>query len=211
MKKHESVWAGMLIACALVLPARPARAVVAGSLHDFTAAPYSLLTTCSGCHVPHQTKTNVPLWAHATSTYTYTLYNQNAAYVVKSPAFTYDASPSALTGSKSLLCLGCHDGTVAVSGTNYITQASASWILYDAGAKVGGQASANPSAGLKGSHPIGVVYQAVAGKYNDISLDPDVKLDSTKVQCTSCHNPHNLFPKMLVKSGAALCTTCHIK
>ncbi len=220
MKTFKSVFVSVAVIGIVILPARVAQGAIAGSKHDFTASggyPIAGVTEiCVTCHVPHQTKMNVPLWAHAMSTYSYTLYNQNASYISGNTA-AYDASPAALTGSMSRACLGCHDGTVAVSGTNYITQASAVWMLYDGGVKVGGQGSANPSSGLKGSHPIGITYNSAtllpAAEFKDIAADPDVKLESSKVQCVSCHNAHNKFPNMLVKSNAAsaLCLSCHVK
>ena len=220
MKPLGSVFARLAVTGAVMLSAGVAQGAIATSKHDFTASggyPIAGVTEiCITCHVPHQTKMNVPLWAHSMSTYTYITYNQNTSYISGNTA-AYDASPSALTGSMSRACLGCHDGTVAVSGTNYITQASAFWMLYDDGVKVGGQASANPTAGLKGSHPIAIAYNSAtllpAGEFKDIAADPAVKLEASKVQCISCHNAHNKFPKMLVKSNAAsaLCLTCHTK
>ncbi len=219
MKNLKYVLISAAVAGTVILRAGVAQGGIATSKHDFTASggyPIAGVTEiCVTCHVPHQTKMNVPLWAHAMSTYSYTLYNQNASYISGNTA-AYDASPSALTGSMSRACLGCHDGTVAVSGTDYITQASAAWMLYDGGVKVGGQQTANPSAGLKGSHPIAITYNSAtllpAGEFKAIT-DPAVKLESSKVQCISCHNAHNKFPKMLVISNAAsaLCLSCHVK
>ncbi len=159
---------------------------------------------------------NVPLWAHALSTYQYNLYNANATYIGPNTA-AYDASPTNLAGQRSRMCLSCHDGTVAVAGTTYVTAVNN--ILWNDGAAAGGIGSPNPNNGLKGSHPIAVNYATVrtnqATEYKDISADPDVKLETNKVQCTSCHEPHNkvVGTKMLNKSNAssALCTTCHNK
>lgn len=206
----------------LVAAAGPALAGVAGSKHDFTATggyPITGVTEmCKTCHVPHRPLINVPLWAHNLSTYSYQLYNTNASYIGPNSA-AYDASPANLSGTRSRLCLSCHDGTVAVAGTSYIQNTSATWILWDNGAAVGGQGSANPSIGLKGSHPVSVNYATVrtnqGTEYKDIAADPDVKLEASKVQCSSCHDPHMKVAgsKMLVKSNAssALCTTCHNK
>ncbi len=196
-----------------------AQAGLAGSKHDFTATggtPISGVTeSCKTCHVPHKPLMNVPLWAHALSSYSYNLYNTNTNYAGPNSA-AYDASPASLAGSKSALCLSCHDGTVAVAGTTYVGTGN---ILWNNGAAAGGQGSANPNSGLRGSHPIAVDYAAVrtnqASEYKDITADTAVKLASSKVQCTSCHNPHNKVTgtKMLVKANtnSALCTTCHNK
>lgn len=217
MKRMISVLATGLV---LALAWAPAMAGIAGSKHDFTSTggtPIAGVTElCKTCHVPHKPLLNVPLWAHALSTYQYNLYNTNTAYTGPSGA-AYDASPTNLAGQRSRLCLSCHDGTVAVAGTTYI--AASGNILWNNGAAAGGLGSPNPNDGLKGSHPIAVNYTTVrtnqSADYKDISADTAVKLESSKVQCTSCHNPHNKVTgtKMLVKSNAssALCTTCHNK
>jgi predicted CXXCH cytochrome family protein len=76
---------------------------------------------------------------------------------------------------------------------------------------------------LSGDHPISFVYsQALVDKLagTDAALNPPtsligkVKLDhNNKVQCTSCHNPHdNQFGNFLVvdNTGSALCLNCHV-
>ncbi len=198
------------------LAAGQAFAAFAGSKHDFSATggtPIAGVTeSCKACHVPHKPLMNVPLWAHALSSFTYNLYNTNAGYTGPNGA-AYDASPASLAGSKSALCLSCHDGTVAVAGTTYVGTGN---IMWDNGAAAG---KANPNNGMRGSHPIAVNYATVRTnqptEYNDITADPAVKLAASKVQCTSCHNPHNKVAgtKMLVKANtaSALCITCHNK
>lgn len=217
MKKMVTILAAVMAAAVL---AAPAMAGLAGSRHDFTATGGTPVTgvteMCVTCHVPHRPLMNVPLWAHALSTYSYQLYNTNASYNRPNSA-AYDASPANLSGSRSRLCLSCHDGTVAVAGTTYIPATDSHNILWSDGAATGGQGSANPNPGLKGSHPIAVNYATVRTnqptEFKDITADPDVKLELSKVQCTSCHNPHNKFSNMLVKSnaGSAVCLTCHNK
>ena len=212
MKKIEMLVA-MLV---LSFISNPVFAGIAGSKHDFTATGGTPIAgvseTCKTCHVPHKPKMNVPLWVHALSSYTYNLYNTNTGYGGSNGA-AYDASPTSLASSKSVLCLSCHDGTVAVAGTTYVGTGN---IMWNDGAAAGG---ANPSNGLRGSHPIAVNYATVRANqvsdYNDITGNADVKLEASKVQCASCHNPHNkvVGTKMLVKSNlsSALCITCHNK
>ena len=217
MKRLTAVLAtGLLLALAV----GPALAGLAGSKHDFTSTGGTVIAgvteKCKSCHVPHKPLMNVPLWAHALSTYTYNLYGTNATYTGPNAA-AYDASAASLVGTRSQLCLSCHDGTVAVAGTTYV--GTAGNIMWNNNAASGGAGSANPSNGLRGSHPIAVNYTTVrtnqTAEYADISADPAVKLEASKVQCTSCHEPHLSVTgtKMLVKSNAnsALCTTCHIK
>jgi|SRR3989344_4352626 len=198
-----------LIAALLIGFAAIAQAEVQGSKHDFTSTGSGPITTqtelCSACHVPHNPKVNVPLWSHELTVKQFELYNENAEYAGGNSA-AYDSSPTNLTGEKSRLCLSCHDGTVAVVGVTFIT---------DVNRLIGNTADT-----LMSSHPVAVNYNTVKTtaptKFRDIAADPDVKLDTNgKLQCTTCHNPHNVVPnsKMLSKSNtrSALCVTCHIK
>lgn len=212
-KKRMLAMAGVLGG---LLGASGARAAISGSSHDFTATgpnPIAGVTEiCVTCHVPHRPLQNVPLWAHALTAGSYNLYNSNASYSSGNSSH-YDASPQAFTGSQSRACLSCHDGTLAVSGGVFITTADPVWILWDAGAAV----AAGGAAGLKGSHPVAVDYSTLLAanptEYNAVATLAPVLLENSKVQCTSCHNAHNKFPKMLVMSnaGSALCLKCHNK
>lgn len=216
MKKILIVGTAVLAAIFMV---QSVSAGIAGSAHDFTATggtPLGADNLCVTCHTPHRPKLNVPLWAHDLTQSTFNLYNTNAAYSGNNTA-AYDASPTALNGSRSRLCLSCHDGTVAVAGTTFIPQTDDHYIPFDNGAPVNAGVGSN---GLRGNHPVGVDYSQVKANqpsdFNDISADLDVKLENNKVQCTSCHNPHNkvVGTKMLVKNnsgGTALCITCHVK
>lgn len=223
MNRPTNVIRGIVAAGALAvtLLASPSLwAGITGSKHDFREAgggyPLPGITDiCSTCHVPHKPLMSVPLWAHTLSSATYYLYNTNPSYTGPNTA-AYDTSPAPLSGSMSRACLSCHDGTVAVAGTRYLTRDSSAWILYDENAqRVGGPG--DPSTGLRGSHPIAVNYATVRAnqptEYSDISTHPSVKLERNKVQCVTCHNAHFKFPNMLVmaNTNSALCLTCHNK
>jgi len=172
---------------------------------------------CIFCHAPHNANTQGPLWSHASTTATYTLY--------ASP--TMNAAPGQ-PGSISKLCLSCHDGTVAIN--NY----------------AGGRGSIRFSSGdtayigidLSNDHPVGIVYNAASATNNRKLADPTTKsvtIGSTvsrsgtitammlvdgKVECTSCHDVHNRYTvqtdsgRGLVKvgmAGSSLCVQCHNK
>src|SRR5262245_42910432 len=80
---------------------------VAGSPHDFSTNSWqSRGGICSPCHQAHNTDSAqiAPLWAHATSVGPFTPYS--------SP--TMQASVGQPNG-RSLACLSCHDGTVAIN------------------------------------------------------------------------------------------------
>ncbi|MDH5630289.1 MAG: cytochrome c3 family protein, partial [Gammaproteobacteria bacterium] len=119
----------------------------------------------------------------------------------------------------SLLCLSCHDGTVAVdsfggaTGTTFVPT------------------TANLGDILSNDHPISVTYDDVAdtelhaatttitiGDGGAVSGTIDsLLLAAGEVQCSSCHDVHNTNAvtgtQLLLKSnaGSALCLTCHNK
>lgn len=185
-------WSGMASAQTIV-----------GSDHDFSNDGWSGGQICLVCHTPHNAATGVsdaPLWNHALTSSVFTLYTNT----------TLDATPNQPTGV-SLLCLSCHDGTVALdsfggsNGNSFIG---------------GGE---NFGTDLSNDHPIAISYAA------DTTLAPDSNpsgivggttiaadmLFSGNVECASCHDVHNSSgeAKLLVKSNAAsaLCQTCHAK
>ena len=121
----------------------------------------------------------------------------------------------------SRLCLSCHDGTVALGMVN---SQSAPIIMQNGVTTLStGRGSSSLGTDLSGDHPISFIYsQALVDKLagTDAALNPPtsligkVKLDhNNKVQCTSCHNPHdNQFGNFLAvdNTGSALCLNCHV-
>ena len=188
---------------------------ITGSAHDFSGSAWSGGQICIACHAPHNTDTTVtgaPLWNHAVSAATYTLYS--------TPTFD-GASTITQPGGTSKLCLSCHDGTVAVNsfggttGTTMIT-----------GTK-------NLGTNLSNDHPIGFTYDAALvtadGALNPtttaVTIGSGTKTKSTtiagmlfagKMECATCHDVHNTFTagSKLVKvttTASAICLTCHAK
>ena len=196
---------------------------ITGSAHDFSTG-YSWNTTgeiCVVCHTPHNADTSVnaaPLWNHAITTKTFTMYSSDTLDAVK--------STTGPTGT-SKLCLSCHDGTVALDsfgGTN-------------GGTSMGGTAAVGAD-DLTNDHPISFAYDQTLidadGALHalthtaDIGSGADIKtgtissnlLFGGQVQCASCHDVHNKFTagttgtnKLLriSTSGSKLCLTCHNK
>ena len=74
----------------LLFAAVPALAgTITGSAHDFTGQAWSGGRICVACHAPHKTDTattDAPLWSHANSTATYTLYSTPTMNATRSPA-----------------------------------------------------------------------------------------------------------------------------
>ncbi|MFZ1730790.1 MAG: cytochrome c3 family protein [Bacteroidota bacterium] len=173
---------------------------------------------CVFCHTPHHASTTAQLWNRSQPTTSYTLYTSD--YLTSlSPSYPSVTQP----GSKSKLCLSCHDGTIAL-GT----------LLNVPGPTMGGTVTmANSvttmpltSPGLIGSnlandHPVGMGYDPNSDQElvtrawpwtSKVQLDPNAS--TGKVECVTCHNPHNnTYSPFLQMSNAnaGLCTFCHTK
>jgi predicted CXXCH cytochrome family protein len=140
------------------------------------------------------------MWNRRQTGVIYTLYDSS----------TLDAKPGQPDGT-SILCLSCHDGTVAL-GNTYKNPNSMSFA--HSMTKRG-----NLGTDLSDDHPISFVYDA-----NLASQDGELKVPSTlpshvldqnnKLQCTSCHDSHkDLQGNFLKRTNefSNLCFTCHDK
>ncbi|MFQ5876447.1 MAG: cytochrome c3 family protein [Acidobacteriota bacterium] len=179
---------------------------------------------CVFCHTPHQASPSAPLWNHTQSTtMSYGVYGSS----------TLDASDIADIGGGtdvSNLCMSCHDGTVGVNDLgNPANDTGGNPTMgtgneLDATGKILGTRSANLSTDLSNDHPVNFTYDAALATADGELQTPDsvdfvdaaktVPLFSAKVQCASCHDPHdNTNPPFLVRSnvGSGLCLTCHAK
>ena len=181
------------------------------------ATSVSETQTCVFCHIPHKASNVGPLWnrANPAATPAYTTYTSS----------TTKASIGQPNGS-SLLCLGCHDGTIALgdllSRTARVVIANT-----NAAGQMGSVLTYTVGRDLGDDHPISFVYNAAlvtargelaspaAAGGHFIVGSSAVRLDGTsQMQCSSCHDPHdNTNGKMLVmnNTNSALCITCHVK
>jgi predicted CXXCH cytochrome family protein len=155
---------------------------------------------CRPCHAPHNANVDTGyLWNHALSSATYQLN---------------EGDPAELSTS-SKLCLGCHDGTVALDSyggnTGTIFMTGSSMIGTD----------------LRGSHPIAIDYPVGSTRYTAPDADGNISatgitptgqyahLEEGKVQCASCHYAHGsrasygMFLRV-DNTGSQLCMTCHV-
>jgi hypothetical protein len=194
-------------------------AFISGSVHDFSTQPFTGGQICIVCHAPHNVATPVipPLWNHDVTNANYIVYD--------SP--TLDAGPLGQPAGSSLLCLSCHDGTVAIdsfggaTGTQFVF----------------GQA--NLGTDLSNDHPISFTYDMAlaatdgglynpvtrtvtigSGSYTRTGTIQDVMLQTDQLQCSSCHDVHNDFvaggpngdPLLKISnSSSAICLACHHK
>lgn len=224
----------VIVLCLLVLgsvltPPAARSQSVAGSKHDLSASavnPYSS-QVCAYCHTPHLSNRvlGAPLWNRFVDrTKVYTRY-QSA---------TLDTVPGDPNDSMaSVLCLGCHDGTLGTAVVNGYTGSDKHELVNPPGPsaipancrRCHGDIWGDPpfpalGTDLSNDHPISITYPTPAQDpaFNvPPSLSdgwPQARLFGGKVECASCHDPHNPtnVPFLRVANvGSALCLTCHVK
>lgn len=201
------------LACTLAFLLAPVGSALAqgisGTAHDFSAETWNPSgQTCIVCHTPHNADVSVsdaPLWNHDITTATYSVYTSATLNATV-------GQPDAI----SKLCLSCHDGTVALD--SYGGNVGSTFMLPTSPGYVGTD--------LSDDHPVSFVYNAALATADGGLFDPTTTssglggtidadmLFSTKVQCASCHDPHDgTNAPFLIKSNAAsgLCLTCHNK
>ena len=226
-----------------------------GTAHDgmfYTAQPSDapLNRICIFCHAPHHTYRlspangglgvgsgpqapdafdYLPLWNHElTGNYAaYTMYQNGPGAPQNGPKASQAIIGGMTPGSVSLLCLSCHDGSVAVNSYGNASQPLSS--QSGGGSPVGAQYTIGQSNNLGNHHPIGFDYDAVqlvdteirsadvasmggAGHVRDHLFGPG----NTKMECATCHSVHNKGNSgetLLWRSdrNSQLCLTCHDK
>ncbi|MEK7389417.1 MAG: cytochrome c3 family protein [Elusimicrobiota bacterium] len=212
------------LAC-LILPAAAfsARALsVVNSKHDLSAhsattGPKAVreLQTCMFCHAMHKPVELSALWNRTGAAGDFTFYSSNYLnnYLgMKAPTMTE------LNASKTKLCLSCHDGVTALGAVASVAPNTV---------EVSGSLGATKVLGtnLSNDHPVLYDVKPGAGPPSQPGTNPEIQLppdgdavkvygDTNRVECMSCHDPHdNANGHFLVKSNAnaALCTSCHVK
>lgn len=152
---------------------------------------------CVFCHLPSGDTARVGRWYESEAE---SLFE----YPYDRPAMT---TPEGKPDGSTLVCLGCHDGTIALGDT-----------INSAG-ETGGD-NAYSRHGLSDGHPVSLRYDRQLLEANHelvppTSLPASVRLDdANKIQCTTCHDPHaDTYGKFLVmKNGeTTLCMACHRK
>lgn len=222
---------------------------IAGSPHDFRDSAYGSANadgTCTYCHAGHDAERldeavggpsastgsgqqapeefdYLPLWNHElTQNFrSYSMYqNGSGAPTVGAKALQANASAP---GSISLLCLSCHDGSVAVNSYGNAFQQG------DGGAMLAGAYAIGQGGVLANHHPVGVDYDAVRAQDSQIRPADIASLGSagsvrmhlfgpgnTKLECGTCHSVHNTGNTgeyLLWRSdmSSRLCLSCHDK
>ena len=183
---------------------------VVGSMHNLSVSgpgnvkANSESQICIFCHIGHNSAPAAPLWNR---------HNPGGGYIPYTSS-TMATSPGDPTGT-SILCLSCHDGTIALGK------------LVSKKNNIDVRGGPNMPAGrynltkdLSDDHPISFDYRnsqrvKPLELVSASNLSGAVKLDdSGQLQCTSCHNAHDdQFGKFLVtpQENGELCLSCHIK
>lgn len=206
---------GLLGAAAVASAAAQVTDNVTSSKHNMSAR--SGLTNygevCVYCHTPHSgaASTNAPLWNRNFGTGPYLMYNNAFSSTID---MTVAASPQGV----SLACLSCHDGTIGldviINRPNADTSLAGTGALMPANA---GQFFSNIGTNLQNDHPVSITYDPTLDvAFNAVSLGKVgvLPLYSGRVECGTCHNPHNTTNNPFLRmsnSSSNLCKTCHVK
>ena len=207
----------MRIALLLFFSAGVAFSQITGDVlgvHDLSRASKSSVSgglsgSCYYCHAPHNgLGGQTPLWNQKLSTQTYTTYTSTTDpdLGVNQPT----------PGTSTLLCMSCHDGTIAPGQTQ----------AYGSVPMNGSMKPANVlGTNLQGSHPNSLILplkdspDLVASLVSSgTTADPNhkIKLIKGNIECTSCHVAHvqsidsaspNFLP--IDSSNGQLCLACH--
>jgi len=219
-----------------------------GTSHDgmnYTNPADDLNRICIFCHAPHNTYRlstapggagpqadpafdYLPLWNHTLqANIAYTMYENGPG----APQQGEKASQAILNGmspgSTSLLCLSCHDGSVAVN--SYGNGAQIETSVSSGTTQIVPSYVIGQDKYLGNHHPIGFNYDDVAAGDTEIR-DADAAMltpatfvrdhlygaGNTNMECGTCHSVHNKGndgETLLWRSdeNSELCLTCHDK
>jgi len=222
----------ILVAIMLLVASMAYAASVVGSKHDLragaggTATGTGLTEVCVVCHTPHMAtaaQRQMPLWNHNVST--------NASFGVYSNA-TMNGVPTNIGGaaigsqSVSMLCMGCHDGTMSVLNMYNPPNANPVITVTAIANRINASGAINSNSGgfigtdLRDDHPVNFTYNTALATADGGLYDPaatpavNALLFAGSVQCGSCHDVHdpaNTPFLRMANTASALCLTCHNK
>lgn len=170
---------------------------------------------CVFCHTPHGAEDitpGAPLWNRKLSTATYTPYTSQSMQATGMGA----GDPGNQPDGSSKLCLSCHDGTIAIGSVNVLNGQLMESPISMQGVGGGGEMPTGDGettgftrklgTDLTNDHPISFTYDHALYLADGELRDPDVigndildrtpgvrptvPLESGKMQCISCHDPH---------------------
>lgn len=203
----------------------PTETIVSSShnLNNFPGVEIPGGQICLPCHTPHNAYPDAlgnieqALWNHAETDVVFGMYTS---------VYPNTNTPGDGPSGPSKMCLSCHDGVTAVD--NYGNPFDGTMV--NGGHLMDGTSTYRAigrDADLTDDHPIGVEYPypARSAEYNDpngfgpgINNGPGVRLvtiaSTARVECTSCHEPHNNGLGRFLRvplEASYICLQCHIK
>jgi len=210
------VW--LVTATTLLAGAQADKRGLLDSKHDFRPTSAATIRAASGpsasdqlcvyCHTPHNANPGALLWNQKMSTTEFPTYTSSTLQASISPVTAQDSSK---------LCLSCHDGTIALGST--ISNGDIPFVQgaeYQLPSTSRSNIAGFGGYGFADDHPF-----AFTPNYSNTQIkapDPgdQVKLVAGKLQCSSCHDPHNettdaVQGNFLVKRNQAssICLSCH--
>jgi len=220
---------------------------------DYTANPDDTLDRiCIFCHAPHNTYRlsaanggpgagvgsgpqalddfdYLPLWNHelTSNAGAYVMYQNGSGAPTVGAKASQAMLLAMIPGSSSLLCLSCHDGSIAVNSYGNTSQPTLS--QSSGGSTIGEQYLIGKDNYLGNHHPIGFDYDAVQAVDTEIRSADTAEFGSAgtvrehllgagnhRMECSTCHSVHNkrnTGESLLWRSdlNSQLCLTCHDK
>lgn len=172
---------------------------VAGTAHNLSTSPEGI---CVYCHTPHGGSQDVaPLW------------NRNSPVPASFTPYTNSKGvENVAPGGVSLACLSCHDGSLTFDDVLHNPATGAGEITTNNVAMLG-TAAGFIGTDLTNQHPISMALPISSGfeLAADVAL-AGVKLFTGKVECASCHNPHEDTNEKFLRvnnADSTLCVACH--
>jgi predicted CXXCH cytochrome family protein len=198
-KEHTLRWLtplSILLAAAIfTVPAHGQQQAMTGGAHDFRADK-SQGDLCGACHTPSAPGAERAMGWSRPLRGGYQVYD-----TLVNPDFKGGLVDLADGGQASLLCLSCHDGTVA------------SGALADASVRGASALGAD----LRNDHPVGFSYSlSQMAKPRELLAVPASSLKlfgaSRRVECPTCHDVHAGVGRPLLRisnDNSRLCLGCH--
>jgi hypothetical protein len=199
----------------------------ASSIGDSTTYPRSS-QICVFCHTPHKASGEGPLWNRKASTVSFFKHYSSATLAIDSITESEYGQPN----GSSRLCLSCHDGVTAL-GAVFSTPLTSTSVNIQFTDVRKGQTSENVTLGYEtfsSHHPVSFKYNDTvrnilrSAPYNKTEYwysppsSTEVKLDKLeRMQCTTCHDPHQDksdvpdpgTPLWTTTTYEKVCWTCH--